>query len=338
MLSPFARRRPSLRYLLIAAALFMLAVFGLFTLVTFLGGLYEASGLTADEFDRAAATGSFVALACLAAVLVLVVVGVVKVVRIRAANRRDHHLSLTLRDELTKLALSPDDVMYGELPETTTVVPTAVLEVERHFDQQLTAHIGGWLDHHFRAFAVGAQVGPVGYTHVNVTELWSSLRANVTGALRADLMSDALFMVLSVDRPGGSDTVRVVAPSAAATAQWLGGATMAVGRLFGPGTHCQLVTAAATPSIVERFRPADVSYAADRLRALARDGVTLPPLRVDGVLIGPNAVLAQRLRIGDGRWLHLFPAGFPARLAAVVAAVGQPTASAAVASVPFRAG
>ncbi|GGO92523.1 hypothetical protein GCM10012280_42900 [Wenjunlia tyrosinilytica] len=286
-------------------------------------------GVFTDEHGKTVGLGAldvliifFLACVCVAALCVWFTRGA----RVRTDNAADHAASRRLGGGLDTTA-ARGDLAYGDHTGSTLVTSLRPITVQRHFDQQTTMAIDGWMRHSFRSVSVmaGQLGGSGGMMGVGGGRAWGTSRVHLDGhsVTRVDLRGEALLAVFDVVKDGRTvDTLRIVVPPAPATTQWISGLVIGLAEQFAWGTHCQDAVAARADSLGAALTPRDISYTADRLDSLSRS--TEATVAVAGVMIGNGVMAAQRLRIGDDRWLCLFPTGFPAALeqAAAAAAIG----------------
>lgn len=260
---------------------------------------------------------------------ILFTVGLVSELRANAFNRRDTAQANALHRRLESFAQTPRSQLYsaqGYVQGAAAVDSARVVEIERHFDQQTEGAITGALETSMRMFATsfGASSTRTGYdgehaqsygAHGSVTSgsLMGTTIANLSMSqrTRSNLMGDALFAVFEVN---GDDTYRVVSMSAPGVREWMAELIFAVAAYFGgPATHAGAVVGAWVPTLTARFGPQDVSYATDRLKAIAaRPYGERDPVAFSGTVIGRNAMIATHLSIGSAAPLELLPVMFPA--------------------------
>ncbi|QTV79807.1 hypothetical protein [Microbacterium sp. NIBRBAC000506063] len=278
--------------------------------------------------------------------LILFLIGFFAELKASRFNRRDIAQANALHHRLVEFAQTPRQVMYS-VPDDVSVSGARIIEIERHFDQQTEGAITGAMETSMRMFATsfGASSSSTYATGDDTARSFGTSVSTTSGSLsgttianlslsqttRANLMGDALFAVFEVD---GNDTYRVVSMSAPGVRDWMAEMITAVSEYYGgQATHSGGVVAAWVPTLTQNYGPQDVSYATDRLKALAarpyedRDEVLL-----SGTTIGRNAMIATHMRIGEAAPLELLPAAFPSALGAALGTASAGAVGAAVAA------
>jgi hypothetical protein len=197
-------------------------------------------------------------------------------------------------------------------PATAGVVvfeDVQVGEVQRHFDSQTAALISGVLQHE-----LGIHGGVIGLGGFSVGRLGisgaSTVDLQTQATTRDDLLNDAFVAVFDRLLPSGMvDTVRVVAPSEAATREILAGHLRAMYEGMGSrksvGTQQFERIVQTTMSMVST----DVGYVSDQLSAvLRRKPDPAPVFTVVGLPLGQHALLGGSIQFpGADEWHQLFP-------------------------------
>lgn len=274
--------------------------------------------------------------------VILFIIGFVAELRANAFNRRDIAQAESLHHRLVAFSQTPRSQIYST-PDDVTVQGARIIEIERHFDQQTEGAITGALETSMRMFSTsfgtsssrsyaydGDHARSYGVdTSVTSGSISGTTIANLSMSqtTRANLMGDALFAVFELD---GGDTFRVVSMSAPGVRDWMAELIQAVSEYFGgQATHSGGVVAAWVPTLTHQFGPQDVSYATDRLKAIAaRPYGEREAVAFAGTTIGRNAMIATHMRIGDAPPLELLPTTFPSTFGA---ALGAPEQNAALA-------
>ncbi|GAA3944207.1 hypothetical protein [Microbacterium soli] len=271
---------------------------------------------------------------------ILFLIGFIAELRARAFNRRDIAQANALHHRLVDFSRTPRSALYSA-PGDSVVSGARIIEIERHFDQQTEGAITGALETSMRMFSTSFGVSSATtYAHdVDTARTYGSSSSFTSGSIngttianlsmsqttRANLMGDALFAVFEVN---GNDTYRVVSMSASGVRDWMAELILAVSEHFGgQATHSGNVVASWVPTITQQFGPQDVSYATDRLKALAaRPYEDRESVAFAGTTIGRNAMIATHMRIGDAPPLELLPSVFPSSFGAALGAPEQPAA------------
>ena len=264
-------------------------------------------------------------------------IGIICEIRARSFNRRDIAQANALHDRLVAFSQTPRAAVYGD-PGNAQIANARVIEIERHFDQQTEGAITGALETSMRMFSTSFGTSSAStYTGSdNRLDTYGSQSSVTSGTLngttianlrmskttRANLMGDALFAVFEID---GNDTFRVVSMSAPGVRDWMSELIMAVANHFGgTSTHSGNVVAAWVPNLTGHFGPQDVSYATDRLKALAaRPLEEREPVAITGTMIGRNAMIATQMSISSAAPLELLPVVFPRALGVALGAPEQ---------------
>jgi hypothetical protein len=185
-------------------------------------------------------------------------------------------------------------------------------EVQRHFDSQTVGQISGVLQHE-----LGIHGGMIGLGGFFIGRLGISGASGVDlqtqAATRDDLLNDAFVAVFDRPLPSGMvETVRVVAPSEAATREILAEHLRAMYEEMGSqksvGTQRFERMIQTTMSMVST----DVGYVSDQLSAVLRRKPDPAPLfKVVGLPLGQHALLGGSIQFpGDNQWHQLFPVEF----------------------------
>lgn len=187
-------------------------------------------------------------------------------------------------------------------------------EVSSQFDSQMAGQIAGSLRHElgFHGGFVGLGIGGLG---LGVGRLGLSGVSTVDLATestsRPDLLNQGFVAVFEIPASGGlADTLRVVVPSEAASAQMVKDFAYDVAQRMGrhAPSEPQLDRVG---EVLDSIISTEITYALDRANAALRLPVESRPLfDVVGMPIGPSAVLGGALRIqGSTKWIQLFPLG-----------------------------
>ncbi|WP_434810613.1 hypothetical protein [Microbacterium sp. bgisy189] len=272
--------------------------------------------------------------------VVLLAIGVFGEIRARRFNARDKALAEALHRRLVEFVQLPRAVMYTD-EQAAGISGARLIEIERHFDQQTQGAITGTLELRLRMFATsfGTTTGRTyGDTRYGYDRAWSNsttrsttasttsgtiqgggdLNLSLSQTTRDNLMGDALFAVFEV---AGEDTFRVVSMSTPAAREWMADLIRGVAADYGGDqTHSGGVIGAWVPNLVQQFGPEDVSYATDRLKAIAaRPFDERVPVDVQGAPVARNAMIAVTMGIGGAR-LELLPIAFPNRFGEAIGA------------------
>ncbi len=200
-------------------------------------------------------------------------------------------------------------------PTTSATVGVVVFEdlqvgeVQRHFDSQTAGQISGVLQHE-----LGIHGGMIGLGGFSVGRLGisgaSAVDLQTQATTRDDLLNDAFVAVFDRLLPSGMvDTVRVVAPSEAATREILTEHLRAMYEAMGSqksvGTQQFERMIQTTMSMVST----DVGYVSDQLSAVVRRKPDPAPLfKVVGLPLGQHALLGGSIQFpGSSEWHQLFP-------------------------------
>jgi hypothetical protein len=182
-------------------------------------------------------------------------------------------------------------------------------EVVRHFDQQTSGAISGWLDHRlaFGGWGVGATVGRVGLGTGSIGLSGASqVHLGLEATTRANLLGDGWIAVLERPTAGGMvDVTRLVVPSEAAVVGFLEGVARSLAEEYRAALPECASTVLALAGRIRASSPTDISYVGDRLAAILRLPVEQrPPLTVIGVPLGEHAILGGAVRIGGEDRVH----------------------------------
>lgn len=257
--------------------------------------------------------------------LVLFLIGLISEIRANAFNRRDIQQANHLHDRIVEFTQIPRAAMYAQEGDVH-IEGARIIEIERHFDQQTVGAITGALETSMRMFSTsfGLSSSSTRLTDDDRSSSFGTSSAVTSGSIngttmanlsmsqttRDNLMGDALFAVFEV---GGNDTYRVVSMSGPGVRDWMAELMTYASESFGGrGTHSGTVVASWIPVLTDMYGPQDVSYATDRLKAIAaRDFADREHVAFAGSPIGRNAMLATHLRLGDAPPLELLPTAFP---------------------------
>lgn len=286
--------------------------------------------------------------------LVFLGIGIFGEVRARAFNRRDTARANALHERLVELSRTPRAAMYEDR-DAPVIRNARLIEIERHFDQQTQGAITGTLETRMRMFATsfgatsGRSYGTTDYGYdrsgtsvssysTTTTTTSGSLQGTTTADLglsqttRDNLMGDALFAVFEID----GDTYRVVSMSTPAAREWLADLIRGVAAHYGGDqTHSGSVVGAWVPNLVQQFGPEDVSYATDRLKAIAaRDFADRDAVSITGAPVGRNAMIAVSMQLANGQSLDLMPIAFPGLFGAAIGAADKRAVAAPSAAMP----
>ncbi|MFN3865631.1 MAG: hypothetical protein ACK4MD_02835 [Demequina sp.] len=276
--------------------------------------------------------------------LILFLIGFFAEVGARRFNARDWAASVALTSALQQLVARSRAEAYAVDSAMAHVSDAALVEVDRHFDQDThgqvlttintttrtvgTTHTVSSASTHYQGDG-GMGGGPArAQTYGNSSGFYSGTSSTsgseesvLSHTTRANLMGDALFSVFeTTDVDGGRDTVRAISlsrPAAEGVIRDLVGSVCY--QVGGPETHAGGAVWAWVNPIVEKFAPTDISYVTDRLKAIhARPADQRESVAIDGIPMGRGAVLVTSLSINGATPLETYPAQFPEMFAGAV--------------------
>lgn len=246
----------------------------------------------------------------------------------KAFNRKDRALAEALRREFRDLAAHGRRACYAKSDGVRSVVAQGVAESERHFDQQSFGSISGVMASRAKLLGLGYGRG-IGRSQISVfgaaSRGVSHADYSSSGRIRADLMNDALFAVLDIERGDDStETLRVLGVSSAAAAQWMTTTMETAARGLGwTSTHAGNAVLKSISELVDALSPRDVQFANDQFM-LANRRKTITCL-VEGVPAARGVVLLSAAEIGGSGRIECFPHRFAEMLGF---AMGRATAAA----------
>lgn len=210
------------------------------------------------------------------------------------------------------LVTSPPWVGDSDAQGQVTLADLRLVESARHFDSQLSASIGGWLDHNLglHGFGVGTHLGGLGL-NLGTFGLSGQSQAHlsVDGTARDNLVGEGFMAVFERRGPDGqTDTVRLVVPPEAVAREMLAQVLSTATQAYIEGSHAAQAVTTAAPHLMAVL-PAETSHVSDRLSLMSKtgDGERFG-VSVAGVEISTGVLLGAAIKLEpDGAWSQLFP-------------------------------
>jgi hypothetical protein len=270
---------------------------------------------------------------------ILSIIGIRGELKAKSFNKADWALADAIADSLERLWRTPAEAAYEKKDVLQSVTGAKLIEIERHFDQQTEGAIVGTMSHKLSMFgaAFSQSYGSASHNHAmrsssfsgsSLTGFAASIKGlsqvdlGMSSTTRDNLMGDALFSVFEAPGPAGErDTYRVISMSQPGVQGWINDLVAHAAQQFGgPQTHSGTTVNVWAGNLMMQFQPQDISYVTDRLKAIStRPYEDREPVEIVGTPAGRNAMVASRVRIGQGEQLNLMPTAFPALLGTAIA-------------------